>query len=204
MVDVYANGDELLTDFKPGTLTNPMALPPGDYDLKVVAVGDEQPQPVHVGPRELGEHAPVVIRGAAEVELEVERVPASVEVLVQLAAQPVDRSRTAEDARPVLASVEELLRAADRLVELLPARVVHRVVPRPLDTEGATRRIEAMLSEHEQVTLEALLGEHPSITDVISLLIALLELARVGAISLSQPVPFGPIVVFRATAHEAA
>ena len=74
----------------------------------------------------------------------------------------------------------------------------------PLDTEGATRRIEAMLSEHEQVTLEALLGEHPSITDVISLLIALLELARVGALGVSQPVPFGPILVFRATAHEAA
>jgi hypothetical protein len=40
VVDVYANGDELLTDFKPGTLTDPMALPPGDYDLKVVAAGD--------------------------------------------------------------------------------------------------------------------------------------------------------------------
>jgi segregation and condensation protein A len=105
---------------------------------------------------------------------------------------------------PVLASVEELLRAADRLVELLPARVVHRVVPRPLDTEGATRRIEAMLREREQVTLGALLGEHPTITDIISVLIALLELARVGAIGLSQPAAFGPILVSRATAHEAA
>ena len=40
VVDVYANGDALLTDFEPGTLTDPMALPPGDYDLKVVAAGD--------------------------------------------------------------------------------------------------------------------------------------------------------------------
>jgi hypothetical protein len=40
VVDVYANGDALLTDFKPGTLTDPMALPAGDYDLKVVAAGD--------------------------------------------------------------------------------------------------------------------------------------------------------------------
>lgn len=39
-VDVYANGDALLTDFKPGTLTDPVALPAGDYDLKVVAAGD--------------------------------------------------------------------------------------------------------------------------------------------------------------------
>jgi hypothetical protein len=40
VVDVYANGDALLTDFKSGTLTDPMALPAGDYDLKVVAAGD--------------------------------------------------------------------------------------------------------------------------------------------------------------------
>ena len=39
-VDVYANGNALVTDFKPGTLTDPMAVPTGDYDLKVVAAGD--------------------------------------------------------------------------------------------------------------------------------------------------------------------
>jgi Domain of unknown function (DUF4397) len=40
VVDVYVNGDALLTDFEPGTLTDPVALPGGDYDLKVVAAGD--------------------------------------------------------------------------------------------------------------------------------------------------------------------
>ena len=39
-VDVYANGAALLTDFKPGTLTDPVKLPAGEYDLKVVAAGD--------------------------------------------------------------------------------------------------------------------------------------------------------------------
>ncbi|MGV8846167.1 DUF4397 domain-containing protein [Tessaracoccus sp.] len=38
-VDVYANGNELLKDFKPGTLTDPQMLPAGKYDLKVVAAG---------------------------------------------------------------------------------------------------------------------------------------------------------------------
>lgn len=37
-VDVYANGEELLTDFAPGTLTDPVMLPAGSYDLKVTAV----------------------------------------------------------------------------------------------------------------------------------------------------------------------
>lgn len=38
-VDVYANGDELLTDFEPGTLTDPTPLPEGTYDLKVTEAG---------------------------------------------------------------------------------------------------------------------------------------------------------------------
>ncbi|MFF9505213.1 DUF4397 domain-containing protein [Streptomyces sp. NPDC014656] len=38
-VDVYANGDELLPDFKPGTLTEPQELPAGSYDLKVFPAG---------------------------------------------------------------------------------------------------------------------------------------------------------------------
>lgn len=38
-VDVYANGKALLTSFKPGTLTEPMMLPAGEYDLKVTAAG---------------------------------------------------------------------------------------------------------------------------------------------------------------------
>ncbi len=36
-VDVYANGNLLIDDFTPGTLTDPQMLPAGDYDLKVVA-----------------------------------------------------------------------------------------------------------------------------------------------------------------------
>ncbi len=39
-VDVYANGDLLLEDFQPGTLTDPQQLPATTYDLKVVAAGD--------------------------------------------------------------------------------------------------------------------------------------------------------------------
>ncbi|MFI7061325.1 DUF4397 domain-containing protein [Kribbella sp. NPDC050124] len=38
-VDVYANGSKLLSGFKPGSLTDPLQLPAGDYDLKVTAAG---------------------------------------------------------------------------------------------------------------------------------------------------------------------
>lgn len=39
-VDVYANGDELIPDFAPGTLTDPLTLPAGSYDLQVFPDGE--------------------------------------------------------------------------------------------------------------------------------------------------------------------
>ena len=40
-VDVYANGDELIPDFEPGTLSDPLEIPAGSYDLQVFADGDD-------------------------------------------------------------------------------------------------------------------------------------------------------------------
>ena len=34
-VDVYANGERLIDDFQPGTLTDPLTLPAGAYDLAI-------------------------------------------------------------------------------------------------------------------------------------------------------------------------
>lgn len=39
-VDVYANGEELIPDFAPGTLTDPLQLPAGTYDLAVFPAGE--------------------------------------------------------------------------------------------------------------------------------------------------------------------
>ncbi len=40
-VDVYANGEELLPDFAPGTLTDPLTLPAGEYDLAIYPAGSD-------------------------------------------------------------------------------------------------------------------------------------------------------------------
>jgi hypothetical protein len=40
-VDVYANGEELIPNFAPGTLTDPLQLPAGTYDIQVFADGDD-------------------------------------------------------------------------------------------------------------------------------------------------------------------
>ena len=39
-VDVYVNGDELIPNFAPGTLTDPMMLAAGTYDIEIYADGD--------------------------------------------------------------------------------------------------------------------------------------------------------------------
>lgn len=62
-VDVYANGQELLKNFTPGTLTSPQMLPAGTYDLKIVKAG-------------------AGAKGAAIAELKDATVPAGANVTV--------------------------------------------------------------------------------------------------------------------------
>ncbi|MEU3660500.1 DUF4397 domain-containing protein [Streptomyces sp. NPDC032940] len=38
-VDVYANGDRLLSDFEPGTVTDPQSLDAGTYDIEIFEAG---------------------------------------------------------------------------------------------------------------------------------------------------------------------
>ncbi len=105
---------------------------------------------------------------------------------------------------PLLISLEDLLLAVERAVEAMPEPVLHRVVPRPLDVEGATSRIRGLLADREELTLLDVIGSDTSIVGVLSSLLALLELARVGALRLAQQQPFGSVTIRRETAHAAA
>ena len=93
-----------------------------------------------------------------------------------------------------------LLEAVQRVIEGIPEPVLHRVVVRPLDVEGATTRIEALLAEHAEFGWRQALGERPTIVDVLSTFLALLELARRGFLHLHQPAPFADMVIRRDTA----
>ena len=110
------------------------------------------------------------------------------------------------DAPPAQLVVElnELLGAAERVAALIPEPMLHRVVPRPLDVEGATARIQEMLDTRAEFTWQELVGERPGVVDVLSAFIALLELARRGNLTLHQPQPFTPLVIRRDSPREAA
>lgn len=107
-------------------------------------------------------------------------------------------------AGPILLDLASLLRAVEDVLRGLPQQMLHRVVARPLDVEGATRRIEALLAEREGFDLREAFGDAPTIADVISTLLAILELARLGRIHLVQPAPFSPVNVNRGSVDQAA
>jgi segregation and condensation protein A len=105
---------------------------------------------------------------------------------------------------PLVIELNELLAAAERVIALIPEPQLHRVVPRPLDVEGATAKIEALLAERATFGWGDVVGARASIVDVLSAFISLLELAKRGALSLAQPGPFAPMVIKRESPREAA
>lgn len=109
-----------------------------------------------------------------------------------------------QPAPPVVVGVEELMQAVERVLDAMPQPILHRVVPRPLDVEGAARRITALLDERDALDFLDILGERPTVADVISVLIALLELARLGRLRLAQRRTFGSLVIRRERTHAAA
>jgi segregation and condensation protein A len=105
---------------------------------------------------------------------------------------------------PLVVELNELLGAAERVAALIPEPMLHRVVPRPLDVEGATARIQALLDARPEFSWQDIVGERPNVVEVLSAFIALLELARRGTLSLQQPQPFTPLMVRRESPREAA
>ncbi len=98
---------------------------------------------------------------------------------------------------PLTLDLLQLLEAVQKVISDIPSPVLHRVVARPLDTEGATRRLLAMLEEREEFTWLEALGPRPTIVDLLSTLLSLLELAKRGAIRITQDGAFSSFRIRR-------
>ena len=105
---------------------------------------------------------------------------------------------------PLSLDQADLLAAVERVIAGILHPVLHRVVARPLDVEGATRRITALLEDRESFPWTEAIPLPPTVSDVLSVLLALLELARRGACSLTQVRSFGPLMVRRESPLPAA
>ena len=101
-------------------------------------------------------------------------------------------------------SLPQLLAALDRIVRGAQHPGIHDVIPRPLDVEGAIAAIRAALARQHQPRWEDLLGAGAEPWQILSLLLALLELARRGELRIAQRRPFAPPEITGDAASEAA
>ena len=91
-VDVYANGEELLPDFQPGTLTDPLELPAGSYDLAVFPAGadPETGDPAIVG---TASTVPAGANATVVAHLDEDGTPALTPFVNDVSAIPAGQAR---------------------------------------------------------------------------------------------------------------
>ena len=107
---------------------------------------------------------------------------------------------------PLAMSLVELLAAVDRVLRAVSRPDMHDVVPRALDVPGAIEIIRAVLALRARALLSEILVSTREPWQVLSMLLGLLELAKIGELRVQQPRPFGNVEITPAapTARDAA
>jgi segregation and condensation protein A len=111
---------------------------------------------------------------------------------------------SAPAAAPLALSLPALLAAVDRVLRVATRPTLHDVVPRALDVDGAMVYIRAMMARRPFVSWSDVVMRDAEPWQVLSTLLALLELARRGELRLMQPRPFANVEILRDAASEAA
>jgi segregation and condensation protein A len=107
-------------------------------------------------------------------------------------------------ASPLALSLPELLAAVDRVLRVATRPELHDVVPRALDVDGAMATIRAVLATRALAGWPVGVRGEAEPWQILSALLALLELARRGELRLLQTRPFGNVEFSRDAASEAA
>lgn len=105
---------------------------------------------------------------------------------------------------PLALSLAELLAAVDRVLRVTREPDMHDVVPRALDVDGMIDVVRQVLALRERARWQDVLRSSAEPWEVLSTLLALLELARRGELKLRQPTPFASVLITRESASQAA
>jgi segregation and condensation protein A len=105
---------------------------------------------------------------------------------------------------PLSLSLPELLSAVDRVLRLARKPHIHDVVPRSLDVDGAIGTVRALLAIRARAQWIDILPKKAEPWEVLSLLLALLELAKRGELRLLQSRAFAAFEITRDSSSEAA
>jgi segregation and condensation protein A len=117
---------------------------------------------------------------------------------------PQNLSSPAPPAAALSLSLPELFAAVDRIIRVARKPLVHDVVPRALDVDGAIATVRAVLARRAQARWGDVVQPEAEPWQVLSTLLALLELAKRGELRLKQPRPFASVEITSDTASEAA
>jgi segregation and condensation protein A len=105
---------------------------------------------------------------------------------------------------PLALSLPELFAAVDRVLRFAREPLVHEVTARSLDVDGAISTIMSVLAHRAHARWRDLIVADAAPWQVLSALLALLELARRGDLKVYQPSPFASMEIRRDAASEAA
>ena len=101
-------------------------------------------------------------------------------------------------------SLPELLSAVDRVLRLARRPHVHDVVPRALDVDGAIGIVRALMTIRAIAQWKDVVPKKAEPWEILSVLLALLELAKRGELRLTQPRAFAAFEIRRESTGEAA
>jgi segregation and condensation protein A len=105
---------------------------------------------------------------------------------------------------PLALSLSELLAAVDRILRITRDPGIHDVIPRAIDVPGAIGVIRALLALRARAMWTDLVQRDAEPWQVLSTLLGLLEMAKLGECRVVQPRPFANVEITRDTASEAA
>jgi segregation and condensation protein A len=105
---------------------------------------------------------------------------------------------------PLALSLSELLAAVDRILRVARDPAIHDVIPRAIDVPGAIVVIRELLAIRARARWTDLVPYGAEPWQVLSTLLGLLEMAKLGECRVAQPRPFANVEITRDAASEAA
>lgn len=105
---------------------------------------------------------------------------------------------------PLALSLAELLTAVDRVLRATRPPALHEVIARPLDIPNAMIVIRAALTLRARLMWTDVLHKGAEPWQVLSTLLGLLEMAKLGELRVNQPRPFANVEIISDAASEAA
>jgi segregation and condensation protein A len=117
---------------------------------------------------------------------------------------PQNFSSPAPQAAALSLSLPELFAAVDRVLRVARKPTIHDVVPRALDVDGAMATVRAVLALRARAGWGDVIAPHAEPWQVLSTLLALLEMAKRGELRVAQARPFASVEITSDPASEAA